>query len=172
MQLAVALYNNPVDDDDELEFRKGDILTVLIENPHGLEGWWLCQHQGKFGLCPGNRLKLISSRINSATTKCNNFPSRISSASVNSLIRFGSNVKRNINLTLLHRYTMLFQVITTTIMRNEQVFKRNIDRRIWIFLLPLVFIKSEKKISTNRLLNSQFHRRLTHRDFHRPSIFN
>ena len=59
MQLAVALYNNDIDDADELEFRKGDVLTVLIENPHGLDGWWLCQHQGKYGLCPGNRLKLV-----------------------------------------------------------------------------------------------------------------
>ena len=59
MQLAVALYNNDIDDDDELEFRKGDVLTVLIENPHGLDGWWLCQHQNKYGLCPGNRLKLL-----------------------------------------------------------------------------------------------------------------
>ena len=59
MQLAVALYNNVIDDADELEFRKGDVLTVLIENPHGLDGWWLCQHQGKYGLCPGNRLELV-----------------------------------------------------------------------------------------------------------------
>ncbi len=60
MQLAIALYNNNVDDEDELEFHKGDILTVLIENPNGLNGWWLCEHKGKCGLCPGNRLKLIS----------------------------------------------------------------------------------------------------------------
>jgi hypothetical protein len=60
MQLAVALYPNSVDDEDELEFRRGDILTVLIENPHGLDGWWLCQHRDKCGLCPANRLKLIS----------------------------------------------------------------------------------------------------------------
>lgn len=60
MQLAIALFNNNVDDEDELEFRKGDILTVLIENPNGLNGWWLCELKGKCGLCPGNRLKLIS----------------------------------------------------------------------------------------------------------------
>lgn len=60
MQLAVALYHNDVDDEDELEFRKGDVLTVLIENPNGLNGWWLCEHRGKCGLCPANRLKLLS----------------------------------------------------------------------------------------------------------------
>jgi len=73
MQLAVALFNNDVDDEDELEFRKGDILTVLIENPNGLNGWWLCERKGKCGLCPGNRLKLIS------TTQSNE-PNRSSSS--------------------------------------------------------------------------------------------
>ncbi|CAF0934870.1 unnamed protein product [Adineta steineri] len=69
MQLAIALYNNDVDDEDELEFLKGDILTVLIENPNGLNGWWLCQHNGKCGLCPGNRLKLISDTTTSSEIK-------------------------------------------------------------------------------------------------------
>ncbi|CAF2360874.1 unnamed protein product [Rotaria sp. Silwood2] len=84
MQLAIALYNNDVDDEDELEFRKGDILTVLIENPNGLNGWWLCEHKGKCGLCPGNRLKLISNTI-SSTIKSNEpirSPSRLSTASI------------------------------------------------------------------------------------------
>lgn len=80
MPLAIALYNNTVDDEDELEFRKGDILTVLIENPHGLEGWWLCQHRGKCGLCPGNRLQLLSSSTDQ--DDCCQFPSRLSTASV------------------------------------------------------------------------------------------
>ncbi|CAF1412404.1 unnamed protein product, partial [Adineta steineri] len=66
MQLAVALYHNDVDDDDELEFRKGDILTVLIENPKGFDGWWLCKHKNKCGLCPENRLKLIQNTTSSS----------------------------------------------------------------------------------------------------------
>lgn len=78
MQLAIALYNNDVDDEDELEFRKGDILNVLIENPHGLTGWWLCELKGKCGLCPGNRLKLIPNAI-SPTIKSNE-PIRSSSS--------------------------------------------------------------------------------------------
>jgi hypothetical protein len=82
MQLAVALYNNNVDDDDELEFRKGDILTVLIENPHGFDGWWLCKYKEKCGLCPGNRLKLIQN-TESPPIKLNDFSySRLSTASV------------------------------------------------------------------------------------------
>jgi enhancer-of-filamentation protein 1 len=86
MQLAVALYNNNVDDEDELEFRKGDILTVLIENPNGLNGWWLCEHNGKCGLCPGNRLKLISNTVSSAikSTEPTRSSSRLSTASVSS----------------------------------------------------------------------------------------
>ena len=86
MQLAIALYNNNVDDEEELEFRKGDLLTVLIENPHGLDGWWLCQHRGKCGLCPGNRLKLLPASNATARDSADfvRFPSHLSTASVSS----------------------------------------------------------------------------------------
>jgi hypothetical protein len=83
MQLAIALYNNNVDDEDELEFRKGDVLTVLIENPHGFDGWWLCKHKDKCGLCPGNRLKLIQNAASSPIELNNFINSRLSTASVN-----------------------------------------------------------------------------------------
>ncbi|CAF2465619.1 unnamed protein product [Rotaria sp. Silwood2] len=84
MQLAVALYNNDVDDEDELEFRKGDILTVLIENPNGFDGWWLCKHKDKYGLCPGNRLKLIQNTVSSPIklNNCLHSYSRLSTASM------------------------------------------------------------------------------------------
>ena len=84
MQLAIALYNNHVDDEEELEFRKGDLLTVLIENPHGLDGWWLCQRRGKCGLCPGNRLKLLPASNSTARDSADlvRFPSHFSTASV------------------------------------------------------------------------------------------
>lgn len=83
MQLAVALFNNNVDDEDELEFYKGDILTVLIENPHGCDGWWFCKRKDKCGLCPGNRLKLIQNPESSSLMKMNEFiNSRLSIASV------------------------------------------------------------------------------------------
>ncbi|CAM4823422.1 unnamed protein product [Rotaria magnacalcarata] len=84
MQLAVALYNNNVDDEDELEFRRGDILTVLIENPNGFDGWWLCKSKEKYGLCPGNRLKLIQN-TESSPIKLNDYldsHSRLSTASM------------------------------------------------------------------------------------------
>ncbi|CAF3192843.1 unnamed protein product [Rotaria socialis] len=84
MQLAVALYSNNVDDEDELEFRRGDILTVLIENPNGFDGWWLCKNKEKYGLCPGNRLKLIQN-TESPPIKLNDYldsHSRLSTASM------------------------------------------------------------------------------------------
>ncbi|CAF0930283.1 unnamed protein product, partial [Didymodactylos carnosus] len=55
------------DEEDELEFRKGEILNVLIENPNGLMGWMLCEKNGQCGICPGNRLRLLSS-ITTPTT--------------------------------------------------------------------------------------------------------
>lgn len=107
MHLAIALYNNDVDDEDELEFRKGDILTVLIENPNGLNGWWLCEHKGKCGLCPGNRLKLISNTPSSE-------PQRSSSSLSTASVRSNSSIKLIISSSsLLFRCTIVYQMIMT-----------------------------------------------------------
>jgi len=112
MQLAIALYNNDVDDEDELEFRKGDILTVLIENPNGLNGWWLCEHKGKCGLCPGNRLKLISNTV--STTVKSTEPIRSSclsavSVSLNKIIREIRNMFYSIRCMIVYQMIMIFQ---------------------------------------------------------------
>ena len=45
--VARALYDNVAESPDELEFRKGDLLTVLEQNTAGLEGWWLCCLRGR-----------------------------------------------------------------------------------------------------------------------------
>uniref|UniRef100_UPI00358F2302 breast cancer anti-estrogen resistance protein 1 isoform X5 n=1 Tax=Myxine glutinosa TaxID=7769 RepID=UPI00358F2302 len=57
--LAKALYDNVSESPDELEFRKGDIVTVLEQNAGGLHGWWLCSLHGRQGIAPGNRLRLL-----------------------------------------------------------------------------------------------------------------
>lgn len=36
--LAKALYDNHAESPEELEFQKGDVLTVLEQNPNGLQG--------------------------------------------------------------------------------------------------------------------------------------
>lgn len=36
--LAKALYDNHAESPEELEFKKGDVLTVLEQNPNGLQG--------------------------------------------------------------------------------------------------------------------------------------
>lgn len=125
MQLAVALYNNDVDDEDELEFRKGDVLTVLIENPNGLHGWWLCEHKGKCGLCPANRLRpasnaAISTSRSSDQTRSS---SRLSTASVS--------VADTSNITAIDsfssRCTMVYRVITIS---RSQPLQRRRRRRL------------------------------------------
>ncbi|XP_028410016.1 breast cancer anti-estrogen resistance protein 1-like isoform X2 [Dendronephthya gigantea] len=58
--LAKALYSNDSEADDELSFRKGDVITVLETDFEGMEGWWLCSLGDKQGVAPGNRLQLIS----------------------------------------------------------------------------------------------------------------
>ncbi|XP_046841710.1 enhancer of filamentation 1-like isoform X2 [Xenia sp. Carnegie-2017] len=57
---AKALYNNDSEADDELSFKKGDIVHVIETDFEGMLGWWLCSLGDKQGVAPGNRLQLIS----------------------------------------------------------------------------------------------------------------
>nr|XP_056700866.1 cas scaffolding protein family member 4 [Euleptes europaea] len=57
--LAKALYDNKAECPDELAFRRGDILTVLEQDPLESKGWWKCSYLGKQGLAPANRLQLL-----------------------------------------------------------------------------------------------------------------
>lgn len=57
--LAKAVYDNIAESADELEFHRGDIVTVIEQNTAGLEGWWLCSLNGRQGIAPGNRLRII-----------------------------------------------------------------------------------------------------------------
>ncbi|XP_050395701.1 enhancer of filamentation 1 isoform X2 [Patella vulgata] len=63
MFLAKALYDNIAESPDELAFRRGDVITVVEQDPGGLEGWWLCHLRDKQGIAPGNRLKILSGMI-------------------------------------------------------------------------------------------------------------
>lgn len=56
---AKAVYENIAETADELGFHKGDIVTVIEQNTGGLEGWWLCSLNGRQGIAPGNRLRVI-----------------------------------------------------------------------------------------------------------------
>ncbi|XP_051860167.1 breast cancer anti-estrogen resistance protein 1 isoform X1 [Drosophila albomicans] len=58
---AKAIYDNYADTQDELPFKKGDILTVIEQDTEGIEGWWLCSLRNQQGLCPGNRLRILNS---------------------------------------------------------------------------------------------------------------
>ncbi|XP_066930177.1 breast cancer anti-estrogen resistance protein 1-like isoform X1 [Clytia hemisphaerica] len=57
--LARAAYDNHADAPDELNIRKGDIVTVIEKDIDGLTGWWLCLLHGEQGIVPGNRLQVI-----------------------------------------------------------------------------------------------------------------
>lgn len=56
---ARALYDNTAETEDELAFRKGDIIIVLGKNA-GSIGWWRCSFHGRQGLAPANRLAPLS----------------------------------------------------------------------------------------------------------------
>jgi len=53
---AVAIFDFLATDEDELEFRKDDILSVLSESD---SGWWTCELRGSIGMCPANYLKYL-----------------------------------------------------------------------------------------------------------------
>lgn len=59
--LAVALYENEAESDDELTFKKSDLFEVLQQDYLEMKGWWLCKliRTDKIGLAAGNRLKII-----------------------------------------------------------------------------------------------------------------
>ena len=58
--LAKAQYDNIADTSEELSFKRGEVVTVVEKNPDGLEGWWRCSLHGRIGICPGNRLKMLT----------------------------------------------------------------------------------------------------------------
>ncbi|VDO56433.1 unnamed protein product [Schistosoma margrebowiei] len=57
--LARAIYDNLSENPTELNFSRGDLITVLDRNPSGLNGWWVCSIRGQLGIAPGNRLELL-----------------------------------------------------------------------------------------------------------------
>uniref|UniRef100_A0A673GDW3 Cas scaffold protein family member 4 n=1 Tax=Sinocyclocheilus rhinocerous TaxID=307959 RepID=A0A673GDW3_9TELE len=57
---VVALYDNTAEIEDELAFRKGEIIMVLEKNVPGSIGWWKCSLRGRQGLAPANRLAPLS----------------------------------------------------------------------------------------------------------------
>uniref|UniRef100_X2B2Y2 SH3 domain-containing protein n=1 Tax=Capitella teleta TaxID=283909 RepID=X2B2Y2_CAPTE len=54
--MAKAVYDNLSETPDELAFRRGEVLTVIEQEPNDLQGWWLCSIRGKRGIVPANRL--------------------------------------------------------------------------------------------------------------------
>uniref|UniRef100_A0A673J067 Cas scaffold protein family member 4 n=1 Tax=Sinocyclocheilus rhinocerous TaxID=307959 RepID=A0A673J067_9TELE len=57
---CLALYDNTAETEDELAFRKGDIIMVLEKNVAESIGWWKCALHGCQGLAPANRLAPLS----------------------------------------------------------------------------------------------------------------
>lgn len=60
LQACVALYDNTAETHDELSFKSGDILTIMQQDSQGLEGWWICSLRGRQGICPSNRLRILT----------------------------------------------------------------------------------------------------------------
>uniref|UniRef100_A0A069DZ63 SH3 domain-containing protein n=1 Tax=Panstrongylus megistus TaxID=65343 RepID=A0A069DZ63_9HEMI len=59
-QYCVALYDNVADSFDELSFKTGDVLLVAEQESIGHEGWIVCSTKGRKGICPRNRLRMLT----------------------------------------------------------------------------------------------------------------
>ena len=58
---ARALYDFPGEADEELRFRKGDVLIVRQEHP---SGWWVGELFGREGLFPACYVEIMKDRAN------------------------------------------------------------------------------------------------------------
>jgi hypothetical protein len=60
-KFAVAVYDNEAESDDELNFKKNDLVQILQADYMGMEGWCLCKlvKTSSVGLAAENRLKPI-----------------------------------------------------------------------------------------------------------------
>ncbi len=57
--LARARYNNVAENEDELTFRQGDVVTVVKKDFKQQRDWWLCELRGKVGMVPANYLEIF-----------------------------------------------------------------------------------------------------------------
>jgi Variant SH3 domain len=72
--MAIALYDNEADADDELSFTRGQSLRVLSDECDGLDGWWKCSTLDRgmgcrIGLVPANRVRLVGEMTTSSENK-------------------------------------------------------------------------------------------------------
>ena len=54
---AQAAHTRDAAKDNEVSFKKGDVLKVFQKYPNG---WWVAENNGKMGVCPGSWLRDIS----------------------------------------------------------------------------------------------------------------
>ena len=54
IQKYYSVEDYEADEDDEISFTKGEVLTVMQKR---LDGWWLVEYKDKIGLAPGTLLK-------------------------------------------------------------------------------------------------------------------
>lgn len=71
---AKALYQYKAQNDDELTFKEGDIITIISKDIED-KGWWKGELNGRIGVFPDNFIELIKPQITSPEND-SNFPSR------------------------------------------------------------------------------------------------
>ena len=77
--MARALYPYNARKDDELSFKKDDIITVISKKIQD-RGWWKGKLNGKSGIFLSNMVEIIS---NDETVSVTNFSSQILSTHLN-----------------------------------------------------------------------------------------
>ena len=72
---ATAIYDNEAESDEELDFKKNDILEILDKDED--DGWWLCKLNDKTGLAAANRLKILNKSTSSLNIQRDKNNSRV-----------------------------------------------------------------------------------------------
>lgn len=75
-QMARASFDYVSEEDEELQFKEGDLIKILKMESHG---WWTGELNGKVGIFPGNYVELINepkAPVKSQDKKCKVFHSR------------------------------------------------------------------------------------------------
>ena len=113
---ALAMYDNDAESEDELTFKKNDILQILQSDYMSMEGWCLCKlvRSSRVGLAAGNRLKVISDeKILAKLNK--SYPIKFSSKT-NSIISTSSS-----NSSITSSSNSLYSSISTMSYNNVSV---------------------------------------------------
>jgi hypothetical protein len=151
--IAIALYENEAESDDELTFKKNDLFEILHRDYLDMKGWWLCKliRTNKIGLAAGNRLKQIKDekilkKINAMLSSAD-LVANLSASSIDSMLFNTSSSKSSSIISMSstassHSSNSSVLSGTSSSSSNSLISNNQKVRDTFIFLLFLSFFNS------------------------------